>query len=60
MSNLAGLQAYSNDAGKSALNKLQFNPADASIDHSRPKRMLVRFSDMNVNANRSIRKKKGK
>jgi hypothetical protein len=28
MSNLAGLQGFRNDAEKSALNKLQFNPAD--------------------------------
>src|SRR5678815_2198771 len=54
------LLAFRNDAGKSALNKLQFNPRRCLIDQNRPKRMLVRFSDMNVSANRSIRKREGK
>jgi hypothetical protein len=58
MSNLAGLQAFRNDAGKSALNKLQFNRADAYVDQSRPKRIVVRFSDANVGENRTIKKKK--
>jgi hypothetical protein len=58
MSNLTGLQAFRNDHGKSALNKITIQPG--LIDENLPKRMLERFTNMSVTANRSIRKEQGK